>query len=105
MDSNNTNIAYVCGRLCAITEKAHNLKGNEYGRVNRHTMATEPQSWLKQFVALKHINNKQLDALLVDVLDKVTPDGIPERLNLEDQSRFFVGYYHQRSHIDRKSVV
>ena len=31
-----------------------------------------------------------------EVIDKLSADGIPTTLTLEDQGRFSIGYYHQR---------
>ena len=30
-----------------------------------------------------------------EIIDKISADGFPAHLDLQDQGRFFVGYYHQ----------
>ena len=31
-----------------------------------------------------------------EIIDKIDADGFPAHLDLQDQGRFFVGYYHQK---------
>ena len=31
-----------------------------------------------------------------EIIDKIPADGFPAHLDLQDQGRFFIGYYHQR---------
>ena len=39
---------------------------------------------------------KAIEKIKQEILDKVSADGFPTHLDLQDQGRFFVGYYHQR---------
>ena len=36
------------------------------------------------------------EKLKQEIIDKISSDGFPAHLDLQDQGRFFVGYYHQR---------
>ena len=48
---------------------------------------------------LEKLNNgKQVyyEKLKQEIISKLDADGFPAHLSLQDQGRFFVGYYHQR---------
>ena len=36
------------------------------------------------------------EKLKQEIIDKIPADGFPAHLDLQDQGRFFIGYYHQR---------
>lgn len=43
------------------------------------------------------------EKLKQEIIDKMPADGFPAHLSLQDQGRFFVGYYHQRQELFTKS--
>ena len=43
------------------------------------------------------------EKLKQEIIDKIPADGFPAHLDLQDQGRFFVGYYHQRQDFFTKS--
>ena len=112
MDPNNTNTGYLLGRLMALLEK---LQTEALGEVNativdryfKRASAT-PQTVFTHLLkgANSHLKKlrqanrgravffqKQVDNL-VDKLPAIP--GLPQRLNLEDQGQFLLGYHHQR---------
>jgi CRISPR-associated protein Csd1 len=46
-----------------------------------------------------------LERLKGEILEKVSASGLPAHLDLNDQGRFFVGYYHQRQAFYTKKDV
>ncbi|MGL4519587.1 MAG: type I-C CRISPR-associated protein Cas8c/Csd1 [Phocaeicola sp.] len=106
MDKKNRNIGYVLGRLCAVTKAAHEYTNNMYGNVKMDLAAEQPISWKTQFTALKNIKNRDLDSVLCEIVALMDASiGIPDRLNVEDQSRFHIGFYHQLSYMEKSGKL
>ena len=42
------------------------------------------------------------EQLKQEIIDKISQNGFPSHLDLNDQGRFFVGYYHQRADLYSK---
>ena len=47
--------------------------------------------------------NVFFEKLKQEIIEKLDADGFPAHLDLQDQGRFFVGYYHQRQEFFAKS--
>lgn len=112
LDKTYDNIGYVLGRLFAVLEKiqeeAH--KPQKLNRSIRDTYfsaaASSPLVTFKrlQDLAIHHLakirnsgkSTVWLEKMLGEVENLIPPQGVPSILDLEDQGRFSVGYYHQR---------
>lgn len=107
LDTSNTNQGYLCGRLFAILvkiqEDANGL--NSIRERYQKAAATAPASVFATLLNLSmhHSENLKTEAskifyekLIQEVVDKISVDGFPAHLDIYDQGRFFVGYYHQR---------
>ena len=44
---------------------------------------------------LNEARNVFYEKVKQEIIDKINSDGFPAHLDLQDQGRFFVGYYHQ----------
>ncbi len=111
LDSENTNIGYVLGRCFAVLERIQEqAQGGGLNKTIRDTYfgaaCSSPRVIFKrlQDLSIHHLskmrkagkNTVWLDKLMGEIMDKIPAEGIPATLNLEDQSRFAIGYYHQR---------
>lgn len=106
LDKINDNIGYLCGRLFAtlvkIQEEANGISSIRERYMN--SASTTPAVVFANLLNLSiHHEEKlnpgrkiQFEQLKSEILDKVTAVGFPAHLDINDQARFFVGYYHQR---------
>lgn len=106
LDKTNDNIGYLCGRLFAtlvkIQEEANNISSIRERYMN--SASTTPATVFANLLNLSiHHEEKlnpgrkvQFEQLKSEIIDKVTVEGFPAHLCINDQARFFVGYYHQR---------
>ena len=106
LDRTNDNIGYLCGRLFAtlvkIQEEANNISTIRERYMN--SASTTPAAVFANLLNLSiHHEDKlnagrkvQFEQLKSEILDKMTANGFPAHLDVNDQARFFVGYYHQR---------
>jgi CRISPR-associated protein Csd1 len=110
LDVQQTNVGYVLGRLFALLEKAQK---DALGKVNAsivdkymNTALATPQYVFPMLLTLskKHISKigKQttyetpyIEMQIGKVIDMLPATGFPKALNIENQGRFVVGYYHQ----------
>ena len=110
LDPKESNPAYVCGRLLATLEAVQyqgvgdvgaNVIDRFYGRVS-----TAPRLVFGQLLgfAQNHLgaidNNGiriSLDREMQEIID-LLGSTFPPTLSLEDQGRFAIGYWHQKSH-------
>ena len=106
LDINNTNQAYLCGRLFAVLER---IQKQALGNVNRSvkdayfaSAASKPSLVFPKLISLSQNHMKKLDEgsnvyynkLIEEIIDKL--DGqFPDILSLTDQGKFMIGYYHQ----------
>ena len=106
LDKENQNQGYLCGRLFAVLDKIqedangiHSIR-ERYMNSASSTPATVFSTVLNLSAHhLEKLNNgKQVyyEKLKQDIISKLDADGFPAHLSLQDQGRFFVGYYHQR---------
>lgn len=111
LDLENTNQGYLLGRLFAVLEYIQSLanpklnatiKDRYYGAAS-----TTP---VTVFGRLLDLSNHHLGKLsggskvyfenqLQNIIDGISSSGMPSHLNLDDQSRFAIGYYHQRKEL------
>lgn len=110
LDPNNTNAAYLCGRLLAVLEDIQNaaIPGIKAGIVDRFfgTASSAPasvfgrllrgaQPHLATLERDKHGTYVALQRRMEDVISHL--HGFPRTLTLEEQGLFSLGYYHQRA--------
>ena len=106
LDKNNNNQGYLCGRLFAVLDKIQEDANNISSIRERYMNAASatPSAVFATILNLSIHHSEKLDEgrriyfekLKQEILDKVSADGFPTHLDLQDQGRFFVGYYHQR---------
>jgi len=111
LDKTYDNIGYVLGRLFAVLERIQEqAQGTGLNKTIRDTyFGAATSSPLVTFnrlnqLSIHHLakirnggkNTVWLEKLLGEVNGLLPKEGIPSILDLEDQGRFSVGYYHQR---------
>ena len=106
LDKDNNNQGYLSGRLFAVLDKiqedANNISSIRERYMN--SASATPSAVFATILNLSVHHSEKLDGgrriyfekLKQEILDKVSADGFPTHLDLQDQGRFFVGYYHQR---------
>ena len=107
LDLQNPNVGYRLGRLFAVLERAQELaspglnatiRDRFYGAASATPVTAFP--YLLNKLAPHHLNKLTagqkiwLENLIGQILETVTQ--FPPHLNLDDQGRFAIGYYHQR---------
>ncbi|MEG1580909.1 MAG: type I-C CRISPR-associated protein Cas8c/Csd1 [Bacteroidaceae bacterium] len=109
LDKENTNQAYLCGRLFATLEKIQeeaapglnaSIKDQYYSSASATPVAVFPR-----LLALKNHHTPKLnpgravnmERLIGEIMSSMEANGFPCHLSLDDQSRFAIGYYHQRN--------
>lgn len=110
LDTTNQNIGYRLGRLFATLEKLQeeaqggNLNSTIKDRYYNAASST-PFTVYPQLFRLKNHHLAKMDKegrkvffekLIGEIMDGILADGFPAHLNLDDQARFAIGYYHQR---------
>jgi CRISPR-associated protein Csd1 len=108
LDLDNTNQGYLCGRLFAVLEKVQEeaqpginatIKDRYYGAASNTpvTVFGRLLNLTNHHLAKLHPGRKtNLEKLIQEVMASVSSNGMPAHLSLDDQSRFAIGYYHQR---------
>lgn len=112
LDSENRNQGYLCGRLFAVLEKIQedaqgtaNIKERFYGAAS-----TTPVTVFGRLLSLKNHHLGKLgggskvyyEKIIQEIMDGIASKGLPAHLSLDDQSRFAIGYYHQRQDLFTK---
>lgn len=106
LDKQNNNPGYLCGRLFATLDKIQE-DANHISSIRERYMNAASATPASVFSTLMNLSvhhseklntSKQIyyEKLKQEILDKFNADGFPSHLDLQDQGRFFVGYYHQR---------
>lgn len=106
LDKENTNQGYLCGRLFAVIDKLHNDANHIHSIRERYMNAASstPATVFATILNLSAIHANNLnnegsrifyDKLKQEIISKINADGFPSHLDLQDQGRFFVGYYQQ----------
>lgn len=105
LDKENTNHGYVCGRLFAVLDKIQD-EANGIRTIRERYMnaaSATPASVFATILNLSTHHSEKLsegrkiyfEKLKQEIIDKLSSNGFPSHLDLQDQGRFFVGYYHQ----------
>lgn len=106
LDKNFDNPGYLCGRLFAVLDKIQE-DANRINSIRERYMnaaSTTPSSVFATILNLSQHHVEKLnegtqiffEKLKQEIFEKLPPEGFPAHLDLQDQGRFFVGYYHQR---------
>ena len=107
LDKSNTNQGYLCGRLFAVLDKIQE-DANHTNTIRERYMnaaSSTPASVFATILNLSSHHQENLpnegrkvffEKIKQEIIDKISAEGFPAHLDLQDQGRFFVGYYHQR---------
>lgn len=108
LDTTNTNPAYLCGRLFATLDYMQERAIPDINRGIRerfiYAASATPTAVFPTVLKLSfHHAEKLSDGTRIflenikqEIIDKLPATGFPTRLDLNEQGRFLVGYYHQR---------
>ena len=106
LDKDNNNQGYLCGRLFAVLDKIQEDANNISSIRERYMNAASatPSTVFATILNLSQHHAEKLnegrkisfEKIKQEIFDKLPADGFPTHLDLQDQGRFFVGYYHQR---------
>ena len=106
LDKDNNNQGYLYGRLFAVLNKIQEDANNISSIRERYMNAASatPSAVFATILNLSIHHSEKLDEgrkiyfekLKQEIIDKMSANGFPAHLGLQDQGRFFVGYYHQR---------
>lgn len=115
MNKDNTNPGYLCGRLFAVLERIQEISNreNDYFTNLRsnymNSASTTPSVVFPTILNLSVHHSDKLDRKDVVQFERDKQEIIgklidfPNQLNMQDQGRFFIGYYHQRQDFFTKS--
>lgn len=106
LDKENQNQGYLCGRLFAVLDKIQEDANNIHSIRERY-MNSASATPSMVFATILNLSSHHLEKLSMgsqiyyekikqDIIAKMDANGFPAHLDLQDQGRFFVGYYHQR---------
>ncbi|MBI3891114.1 MAG: type I-C CRISPR-associated protein Cas8c/Csd1 [Candidatus Wallbacteria bacterium] len=106
LDPSNLNVGYRLGRLFAVLEQIQwyaqgdsNIRERYYGAASAHPAVVLPQLMKLKNHHLAKLDNRglavNLEKRIGEILDGI--EDFPRRLALDDQGRFAVGYYHERT--------
>lgn len=105
LDKDNTNQGYLCGRLFAVLDKIQDDANRQHSIRERYMNAASatPATVFATILNLSSHHSEKLnegrrvffEKTKQEIIDKISADGFPSHLDLQDQGRFFVGYYHQ----------
>lgn len=105
LDTSNTNQGYLCGRLFAVLDKIQDDANNQRSIKERYinSASATPAAVFSTILTLSLHHSAKLnegrsvyfEKIKQEIVDKISADGFPAHLDLQDQGRFFVGYYHQ----------
>lgn len=114
LDLDNKNQGYLCGRLFAVLEKIQEdaqpginatIKDRYYGAAS-----STPVTVFGRLLSLSNHHLGKLgggikiyyEKMIGEIMSGVNSNGLPAHLTLDDQSRFAIGYYHQRQDLFTK---
>lgn len=106
LNEDSTNIGYRLGRLFAVLESLQRRAVNPQATIKDRYMAAASSTPNAVFPTLlrtaqSHIKKEAWgDKAIAAILQGVPEDGaaFPRHLGMDDQGRFFLGYYHQLQH-------
>lgn len=107
LDKDNTNQGYLCGRLFAVLDKIQEEANNQHSIRERYmnSASSTPAAVFSTILNLSnhHVENLKnegrkiyFEKLKQEIMSKIDANGFKAQLDLQDQGRFFIGYYHQR---------
>lgn len=107
LDKDNNNQGYLCGRLFAVLDKIQEEANNQH-TIRERYMNSASSTPATVFATILNLSNHHAENLKTEgrkiyferlkqeILSKIDADGFKAQLDLQDQGRFFIGYYHQR---------
>ena len=107
LDKSNTNQGYLCGRLFAVLDKIQE-DANGISSIRERYMNAASATPASVFATIINLSSHHMEKLTnegkkiffekmkQEIIDKIPASGFPAHLDLQDQGRFFIGYYHQR---------
>ncbi len=107
LDKSNTNPGYLCGRLFAVLDRVQE-DANGISSIRERYMNAASATPASVFATILNLSSHHMEKLSnegkkvyyekmkQEIIDKIPADGFPAHLDLQDQGRFFIGYYHQR---------
>ena len=116
LDKSNTNQGYLCGRLFAVLDRIQE-DANGINSIRERYLNAASSTPAAVFATILNLSSHHLENLpnegkkvfyekiKQEIIDKISADGFPAHLDLQDQGRFFVGYYHQRQDFFTKKEV
>ncbi len=106
LDKENQNQGYLCGRLFAVLDKIQGDVNNQHSIRERYMNAASstPAAVFATILNLSSHHSEKLnegskifyEKMKQEIIDKISANGFPAHLDLQDQGRFFVGYYQQQ---------
>lgn len=115
LDKENTNQGYLCGRLFAVLENLQ-YAANKQDSIRSSYMNAASSTPAAVFSTILKLSNSHYGKLAKDkkglamYFDAQKEEIIamlkdfPETLDLQDQGRFFLGYYHQKAYKENKET-
>lgn len=105
LDKENINQGYLCGRLFAVLDKIQSEANGQHSIKERYMNAASatPAAVFATILNLSSHHSEKLnegrnvffEKIKQKIIDKIDANGFPAHLDLQNQGRFFVGYYHQ----------
>ena len=107
LDKENTNQGYLCGRLFAVLDKIQE-EANHQHSIRERYMNSASSTPAAVFSTILNLSNHHLEKLesegrriyfeklKQEIVSKIDAYGFKAQLDLQDQGRFFIGFYHQR---------
>ena len=115
LDKENKNQGYLCGRLFAVLEKIQEDANRQHSIRERYmnSASATPAMIFPTILNLSSHHAEKLtegrnvyfEKLKREIVNRISADGFPAHLDLQDQGRFFVGYYHQRQDFFEKKTA
>ena len=108
LDKDNTNPGYLCGRLFAVIDRIQEIVNKQNTIRNRYMNAASstPVTVFPTIINLSNhhaekleVRKKFFDDLKSEIISKIEAAGFLPQFDLQDQGRFFIGYYHQRQEL------
>ena len=114
LDKDNTNQGYLCGRLFAVLDKIQEEANNQHSIRERYmnSASSTPAAVFSTILNLSNHHTEKLsegrriffEKLVQEIISKIEADGFRSQLDLQDQGRFFIGFYHQRQDFFTKNA-
>lgn len=115
LDKSNTNQGYLCGRLFAVLERLQ-YAANKLDSIRSGYMNAASSTPSAVFPTILKLSNSHYSKLVKDDKNRANYfdnqkkeimaliSDFPDTLDLSDQGRFFLGYYHQKNHKENKET-